>query len=106
MSFIPVDTSLIILGGQTATARKLPSLARKDVFGIGGFNEGWDKLYKSHLITEILENPNSYNEEQIQCLESELLNEIRSPENIQAVQTVPPPIVTGGTGIQQEETRI
>ena len=106
MSFIPIDTDLIVLGGQTATARKVPDLMKKDVFGIGGFNEGWDKLYKSSLITEILRRTNNYTQDQIQCLESELLNEIQSPENIQAVQTVPQSTIAGGAGAEQEGINI
>ena len=94
MTFIPLDTSLIILGGRTATARKLPRLMQKDVFGIGGFEEGWDKLYKSHLITEVLEGfEELFSEEEIRCLESELLIEIQSPENLQAVERLPQTII-------------
>ena len=89
MAFLPIDTDLIVLGGRTAMARKIPALMKKDVFGIGGFNEGWDKLYKALLITEVLDGDNNLNQEQVQCLESELLGEIQSPENLQAVQRVP-----------------
>lgn len=103
MAIIGIDTDLIILGGKTASARKLPKVAKKEVFGLGRCNTGWDDLYKTLLITRALDHENNYTQEQIQCLESELLNEIQSQENLQAVQvapgqTIPTPLPIIGIG--------
>ena len=104
---VAVNRDLIVLGGRTAMARKLPDLSKRDVFGIGGLDEGWDKVYKVFLITEVLfRDDNNYTQEQVQCLESELLNEIQSPENLQAVQTSPQPTIGGGSGAQEEGIKI
>jgi len=89
MAFLTIDTDLIILGGRTVMSRMLVKVAKKDTFGLGKCDAEWDDLYKALLITRALELDNDYTEEEIQCLESELLNEIQSPENLQAVQRVP-----------------
>jgi len=88
MAVIGIDTDAIIQGGRTFMARNAPKAARKEVFGLGKCNIGYDKLFKALLITEALDRENSYTQEQIQCLESELLNEIQSQENLQGVTKV------------------
>lgn len=64
-------------------ARNAPNAARKETFGLGKCNVNYDKLFKSFLITEALDRENNYTPEQIQCLESELLIDIQSQENLQ-----------------------
>ena len=83
MVVIGINTAAIIQGGRTFMARNAPNAARKEVFGLGKCNVGYDKLFKAFLITEALDRDNNYTQEQIQCLESELLNEIQSQENLQ-----------------------
>ena len=96
---VAINTELIILGGRTAMARKLPAIARKDVFNLGKCVDTWDDLYKAYLITNALEADNSYTQEEIQCLESELLNEIQKPENLQAASiAVGTSIISGTSG--------
>ena len=77
-------------------SRNTPKAARHETFGLGKCDIDYDKLFKSFLITEVLDRENSFTQEQIQCLESELLGEIQTQENLQAV-AIPPqiPIPTG-----------
>ena len=103
MTTIGIDTDAIIQGGRTWMARNIAGVARHQTFGLGKNNVGYDRLFKSFLITEALSRENSYTQEQIQCLESELLEEIQSQENLQAVVSVPPSTVIGG-GVLTVET--
>lgn len=84
-------------------SRNIIKPAKKEVFGLGKCDIGYNRLYKAFLITEALDRDNNYTQEQIQCLESELLGEIQSQENLQAIQRVPqvifpPPISIEGLG--------
>ena len=85
MAVIGINTAAIVQGGRTFMAKNAPNAARKETFGLGKCNVGYDKLFKAFLITEALDRENSYTQEQIQCLESELLNEIQSQENLQPI---------------------
>ncbi len=78
-----IDTDLIVQGGRTFMARNAPKVSKHETFGLGRCNVTFDKLYKALIITEVLDRENSYTQEQIQCLESELLNEIQTQENLQ-----------------------
>ena len=105
MAIIPISTSDIVQGGRTFMARNAPKAAKKDTFGLGKCNVDYDKLFKSFLITEALDRENSYTPEQIQCLESELLIDIQSQENLQpdpsVTEAVLDPVLTslpGGFG--------
>lgn len=86
---IGINTEAIVQGGRTFMSRNLPRVAKKEVYGLGRCNIGFNRLYKSFLITEVLNGDNSYTQEQIQCLESELLNEIQTQENLQGIHGVP-----------------
>lgn len=86
---IGINTEAIVQGGRTFMSRNLPRVAKKEVYGLGRCNIGFNRLYKAFLITEALNGDNSYTEEQIQCLESELLNEIQTQDNLQGIHGVP-----------------
>ena len=90
MALIGINTAAIVQGGITFMAKNAPNAAKKETFGLGKCNVGYDKLFKAFLITEALGRENSYTQEQIQCLESELLNEIQSQENLQPIIPAPP----------------
>ncbi len=89
MATIGIDTDAIIQGGRTWMSRSILKPAKKEVFGIGKDNIGYNRIYKAFLITEALSRDNNYTQEQIQCLESELLDEIQTQENLQGVVRVP-----------------
>ena len=101
---ILIDTDIIVQGGRTFMARNAPKAAKKETFGLGRCSVTFDKLYKALLITEALAGDNSYKQDEIQCLESELLNEIQTQENLQGFvrepqTTFPPTPPTTGGGI-------
>lgn len=91
---IGIDTDAIIKGGKTFMSRNLVKAAKFETFGLGRCDTGYDKLFKANLITKALSRDNDYTQEEIQCLESELLGEIQTAENLQAVVPAPltPPI--------------
>ena len=89
MATIGIDTDAIVQGGRTWAARNILKPIKRETFGIGKDNIGYNRIFKAFLITEALDRENSYTQEQIQCLESELLGEIQTQENLQGVTRVP-----------------
>ena len=89
MATIGIDTEAIIQGGKTWLSRNILKPIKRETFGIGKDNIGFNRIYKAFLITEALERDNDYTQEQIQCLESELLDEIQTQENLQGITRVP-----------------
>ena len=99
MTVIGIDTSAIIQGGKTFISRNLVQVARNEVFGLGKCNIGFDRLIKARLIVKALSRDNNYTQEQIQCLESELLGEIQSQENLQPIIQIPAGAGAGLVGV-------
>lgn len=86
---IGIDTDAIIKGGKTFMSKNVVKAAKFETFGLGKCNIGYGRLIKANLITKALSRDNNYTQEEIQCLESELLGEIQTQENLQAVARVP-----------------
>lgn len=99
MTTIGIDTDAIIQGGRTFISRNLVKVAKKETFGLGVCSISFDRLIKARLITKALARDNNYTQEEIQCLESELLGEIQSRENLQAITRVPGSAIAGGDPI-------
>ena len=95
MPVIPLNNHLIVQGGRTFVGVEIVSRAKKDVFNLGKCDTSWGKLIKNFLITEALdravkqladpqgnlvpENQGRYTEEQINCLQGEVITTIIPP---------------------------
>ena len=123
---INIGLTEIIQGGKAYIANNIIKVVKKDVFGLGKCKATYGDLFKAYLITDALSRTNTYTGPQQECLESELLNQIMTPSNLQGTteantspfspdppDLMPPPhpgteatIPTGGVVVDIGETNI
>jgi len=75
----------IIQGGKAYIANNISKVVKKEVFGMGKCEATYGSLFKAYLITDALSRPNTYTGPQQDCLQSELLNQIMTPSNLQGI---------------------
>lgn len=75
----------IIQGGKAYITNNVIKVTKKEVYGLGRCEATFGHLFKAFLITDALERTNTYTVSQQECLQSELLNQIMTSENLQGV---------------------